>query len=71
MFLCSCPPGPTVDLYWKTLCLLKTLCLFCCTFPKPDDACSTGEEQWPAGSLSNEASQARPVGTVGVQRSGR
>ena len=35
------------------------------------DAGSTGEEQWPAGSLSNEASQARPVGTVGVQRSGR
>ena len=32
------------------------------------DACSTGEEQWPAGSLSNEASQARPVGAVGVQQ---
>ena len=35
------------------------------------DAGSAGEEQWPAGSLNNEASQARPVGTVGVQRSGR
>ena len=31
------------------------------TFLSGPDAGSTGEEQWPAGSLSNEASQARPV----------
>ena len=35
-----------------------------------DDAGSTGEEQWPAGSLSNEASLTRPVRAVGARNAG-
>ena len=35
------------------------------------DAGSAGEEQWPAGSLSNGASQAGPVRAVGAKSKGR
>ena len=42
-----------------------------CDIINTSDAGSTGEEQRPAGSLSNEASQARPVHAGRVLMQGR